>query len=381
MPILNREELRSLVGKRNDHCISIYLSMHQAEAEARQNPIRLKNLLREAEIRLHALGLWALKANELLKPAYQLLDQEYFWQHQSDGLALFLTEDFFRHYSLPLRFPKLAIVTDHFHLRPLLRYFTSDGQFYLLALSKDRIRVFQGSRYGLNEIFPKGMPVGMADALGEEESEKILQFHSSATSGSIRAAVFHDQVGEEDIRKYRLQRFFRWIDASLHELLREEHAPLILAGAEYLHSIYRSVNTYPHILIEGINGAPERMPSGELHKQAWTIVQSHCQRARKEAEELYWELTGTGKTTNSVSEAALAAVPGRIATLFVPANVESWGSFDAKQNVITLYADAQSGDEDLLDLIALRTLATGGTVFALPAEEMPDITPVAAIFR
>jgi hypothetical protein len=152
MPILNREELHSLVGKQNGPCISIYLPTHRAETETHQDPIRLKYLLREAENRLIAQGLWATNARELLKPAQQLLDQEYFWRHQSDGLALFLTDDFFRYYSLPLRFPKLAVVTDRFHLNPLLRYFTNDGQFYLLTLSQTLVRVFQGSRYGLHEV-------------------------------------------------------------------------------------------------------------------------------------------------------------------------------------------------------------------------------------
>jgi Bacterial archaeo-eukaryotic release factor family 3 len=381
MPILNREELHSLVGKQNAHCISIYLPTHRAETETHQDPIRLKNLLREAEIRLHALGLWATTAHELLKPAQQLLDQEYFWRHQNDGLALFLTDDFFRYYSLPIRFPKLTVVTDRFHLNPLLRYFTNDGQFYLLTLSQTLVRLFQGSRYGLNEIFLEGGSVNLADATDEEEPEKILQFHNSAQSAGIGAAAFHDQVKEEEIRKYRLRRLFRWIDASLRDLLREERAPLVLAGAEYLHPIYHSINTYPHRLIEGVHGDPERIPLEELHKQAWTIVQPYYRRARKDAEELYWELTGTGKTTTSVSEAVVAAVHGRIATLFVAVGAQSRGSFDAEQNTVTTHADAQPGDEDLLDLITLHTLITGGTVFALPAKEMPDISPVAAIFR
>jgi Bacterial archaeo-eukaryotic release factor family 3 len=381
MTIWKREELQSLVGKQNGHCISIYLPTPRAGAETCQDPNRLKNLLREAENLLLAQGLWGAKVHELLKPAQQLLDQEYLWQPQSDGLALFPTHDFFRHYSLPLRFPKLAVVTHSFHLKPLLRYFTCDSQFYLLALSQNQVRLFQGSRDGLNEIFPKGMSVSLAESLGEEEPEKILQFHPPALTGRIRSMVFHDQVGEDEVRKYRLRRFFRWIDASLHDLLRGEHAPLVLAGAEHLHPIYRSVNTYPHTAIEGIHGDPERVPLEELHKEAWTIVQPYYQRARRDAEELYWELTGTGKTTNRVSEAVVAAAHGRIATLFVQVNVESWGSFDPEQNTLTIHADAQPGDEDLIELTALRTLATGGTVFALPQDQMPDISPVAAIFR
>jgi Bacterial archaeo-eukaryotic release factor family 3 len=381
MTILNREELHSLVGKQSDHCISIYLPTHRAEAEIRQDTIGLRSLLQEAENRLLKLGLWATKAHELLKPAQQLLDQESFWQHQSDGLALFMTEDFFRHYSLPLRFPKLAVVTDRFHLKPLLRYFTGDSQFYILALSPNRVRAFQGSRNSLSEILLEGMPVNLADAPGEEEPEKISPFHVAVPSGRIGSPAFHEQVREDEVRRYRLRRLFRWVDASLPDLLTNEHAPLVLAGAEYLHPIYRSVSTYRHILIEGIHGDPERTPLEELHKQAWASLRRYYQRARKEAEELYWELTGTGKTTNSVSEAAVAAVHGRIATLFVQVDVQSRGSSDAKWSTVAPREDAQPCDEDRLDLLALRTLASGGTVFAVSQEQMPDISPIAAIFR
>jgi hypothetical protein len=381
MAILNREELQSLIGKHNDYCVSIYLPIDCTDPETRHDPIRLKDLLHEAEKRLFALGLWGTQVHELLKPAQQLLDQEHLWQRQSDGLALFLTEDFFRYYSLPVRFPKLAVVTDRFHLKPLLRYFTNDGQFYLLALSQNRVRVFQGSRDSLNEILFDEMPVSVADPPSKEEPQQTSLFHAGAPSGRIRSAGFHNQAGEDEIRKYSLRRFFRWINASLHNLLRGEHAPLVLAGAEYLHPIYRSVDTYPHRPIEGIHGNTEQIPLEEVHKQAWTIVQSYYKRARKDAEEVYWELTGTGKTTNRVSEAVVGAVHGRIATLFVQANSQHWGGFDAELNAVTPHPDAKTENEDLIDLMALRTLATGGTVFAVPQDQMPDISPVAAIFR
>ncbi len=380
--MLKREELNLLFGKRNDHCISIYLLTHRDGADSRQDPIiMLKSLLFQAENRLFELGLWSMKVRKLLKPAQQLLQRENFWQNQSDGLAMFLTKDFFRHYIVPLRFPNLSVVTDRFHLKPLMPYFTSDGRFYLLALNQNQVRIFEGSRYSLNEIFPRGMPASLADALGEEDAQKRLLFHSSAPSGSKRAAVFNDHVGEDEVNKDKLLRYFRHISASLRDLLKEEHVPLILAGDDYLHPIYHSAETYPHILLVGIHCNPDRMPLDELYKEAWKIVHPYHQRVRKEAEELYWKLTGTGKTTNRVSEAFSAAVHNRIATLFVPEGVQCWGYFDEKQNAVEMHADAQPGDQDLLELTALQTLVTGGTVFTVESQQMPDSGSVAAIFR
>jgi hypothetical protein len=39
------------------------------------------------------------------------------------------------------------------------------------------------------------------------------------------------------------------------------------------------------------------------------------------------------------------------------------------------------GDEDLLNVAAVKTLLTGGTVYAVPPDEMPDAASVAAVLR
>lgn len=48
---------------------------------------------------------------------------------------------------------------------------------------------------------------------------------------------------------------------------------------------------------------------------------------------------------------------------------------------VSVHEEAESGDGDLLDLAAVQTLLTSGTVYALDPEEMPDGATVAALFR
>jgi len=43
-----------------------------------------------------------------------------FWQHQNAGLALFISEGFFRFYRAEMKF-ELVVVSDRFHLKPLIR--------------------------------------------------------------------------------------------------------------------------------------------------------------------------------------------------------------------------------------------------------------------
>jgi hypothetical protein len=119
MNTLNRDDLRTLMGKHKGLCVSIFMPTHRAGTETQQDPIRFKNLLREAEERLLASGLGTPEAHELLKPAQRLLWDVHFWRHQSDGLALFLSPEVFRCYRLPFDFEELVVVTDRFHIKLL----------------------------------------------------------------------------------------------------------------------------------------------------------------------------------------------------------------------------------------------------------------------
>ena len=89
MDLLNKDEIGSLIDERGDLCVSMYLPTHRLGPETQQDPIRLKNLLKQAEERLRNNGLRRADADNILGPARRLLNDRVFWQHQGDGLAVF----------------------------------------------------------------------------------------------------------------------------------------------------------------------------------------------------------------------------------------------------------------------------------------------------
>lgn len=378
MHTLNHEELKALLQQTGKWCLSLYLPTHRTGPEMRQDPIRLKNLLGTAESQLLALGETEDAVRKDLRPLQGLLTDEAFWQQQGAGLALFLNQESFRAYNLPLDVPEFVVVTERFHLKPLLRVLSGAGSYYLLTLSQNQVKLYEGTRYELRELMPPGLPTNIAEALGAEEFQPQLQARSQGRQQGL-ARHGHGEVSAA--AKDRLLRFFRQLNAHLREHLTDANAPLVLAGVEYLLPIYRAANTYPHLMPEGIHGNPEHMPAAELLQQAWMLVHPQHLRQREQAEALYRQLLGTGRATNRVKEAVTAATQGRIATLFVPVGVHRWGSFDAYEQKLETHAEAQPGDEDLLDLAALQTLAHGGTVYAVKPEQMPDGAQAAAILR
>jgi hypothetical protein len=377
MNVLTRNNLKLLMEVHKGPCVSVFMPTHRSGPETQQDPIRLKNLIREAEERLIAHGLRTLEAKELLEPAERLLRDGLFRQHQSDGLAMFLSLGVFHYYLLPFVFEELVIVTDRFHIKPLLPLLSGDGRYFVLALSQNKIRLLQSTHYSVSELDVADVPENLAETLRDDDSWKDLHMHSALSGKGKLSGITHgDEVdGKENIRRY-----FRRIDKGLHELLRNERAPLVVAGVDYLHPIYKEVNSYPQLMDEGIAGNPERLSAGELHELTWTIVKPYFQKAQQEAVNRYKEFASSGQTSNRIRKIIPAAYHGRIELLFVIPDLQQWGTFDPGTDEIHLHKKEKTGDEDLLEFAAIQTLLNGGTVYMVGAEKMPETDPLAAVF-
>lgn len=386
MSMLSIEELKALVEQAHHPCVSLYMPTVQAGAETQQNPIRFKNLIKQVETQLQEQGFKHSDALELLQSAMEL-DQYEFWQHQQAGLALFISPGFQRYYRVPLAVDELVVVSDRFHLKPLLPLLTGDGQFFVLALSQKNIRFFQASRYSISEVEVAEMPRSLEAALQYDETAKDGQFRvGTARGGTGSAAVqpgsFHGEGSpDRDEHQKDILQFFQIVDSALHPHLREQTAPLVLAGVEYLLPLYREANTYPHLYEGGITENAELLKPEELHEQVWPLMEPHFAQAQREAMSYYQALTNTDRTTTDLHAAVPAAYYGRVDQLFVALGHQQWGSFDPEANQVQLHQEAQPGDEDLLDAAAVQTLLNGGKVYAVDPEQVPESAPLAAVLR
>ncbi len=323
----------------------------------------------------------------MLEPANKLLQDYDFWQHQSDGLAIFLSSKGVHHYRLPLDFEQLVVVIDHFHIKPLLPLFTGDGQFYILALSQNEIRLLNCTRDSVSEIGIGQIAGSLTDALSPDDPQVSLQLHTSGSLGGMSgdsSVTFHGQGGGSDeSAKNELLRYFHLVADGLTEFLQGEQAPLVLAGVEYLLPIYKEANRYPNLIDMVIKGNPDLLSADELHKSAWDIIGPRFQAAQEEAVAQYQQLAGQAseRVADTLEKIVPAAYRGRIETLFVATGVPQWGVFDPVTNEIELHDQIQADDEPLLDLAAVQTYLKGGVVYTMEPEKVPGGTSAAAVLR
>jgi hypothetical protein len=386
MDILTRAELEQLMRKEQQWCVSIYMPTHRTGREAQQDPVRLKNLLGEAEKRLSDQGVGRRDVQKMLEPASKLIQTSHFWQHQSDGLAIFISPNRVRRFRLPWNFAELMVVTDHFHINPLLPLFTGDGQFYILALSQNEVRLLNGTRYSVGEV-DIGQVVGsLAEAIPSDDLQASLHLHTSGSDGGKTgdsSVTFHGQGGGDASAKNDLLRYFRLIADGLTEFLQGDQVPLVLAGVEYLLPIYKEANTYPNLIDMVIKGNPDLLSADDLHKSAWDILGSLFQAAQEEAVAYYQQLAGQAseRVADTLEKILPAAYHGQVETLFVSAGTQQWGVFNPVTNEIELHDQMESGDEPLLDLAAVQSYLKGGIVYSVELEKVPGGTNAAAVLR
>lgn len=384
--MLDAHAIRQLIDDRGSSRVSIFLPTHERGSETQQDPIRLSNLLDEAERSLKGSGS-GREAGDLLKPARDLLKDDDFWLHQGLGLALFLAPDGLRMFRLPIELREKVVVSDRFHVKPLLPLLTGDGRFHVLALSQGRVRLLEASRDACRELDLHDVPASLRDVVGYDWEERSLQFHSAAAGARVGAGggpgvVFHGHGSAKDDTKPELRKYVHAVDRGVMRLLQDRSRPLVLAAVDYVAAMYRQETKYPNVVEGVVEGNPDRRSANELRDEAWKLVEPQFQAARDAATSRYRELGGgkTGHTSDELETVVPAAFAGRVQTLFVARDVEQWGRYDPETTQLTLHGKRAADDDDLLDVAAAETLVRDGDIYALDAEDMPG-SAIAAVFR
>jgi len=380
-----RHDMDELLAFDKSPAISIYLPAHPVGREVRQDAIRLRNLLSEAAKRLASCDMRGPEIDTLLRPARRLVDDEEFWRHQEQGLAIFLGTGFERIHKVPVAVPEELTIASHFCIKPLLRLLDSTGSFWVLTVSAARTRLYQGSRWTFAGVTGLDLPQGISEIWNETEYEEAHK--ASPTGRNLRASggvantqAFGETPGE--LHKTQLIELLRRIAAAVEPVIKRQPAPVVLAAEPKIQGHFREIAKWKELLPEGVLEFPDAMPSDELHKKACAVFAPREDEARAEwLGRLQTLLGNNGKATATPEEIVKAARYGRIDRLFLCEGQPLWGSFDEAHDRVIAHRDPREGDDDLLDYAALMTLRQGGNVTLVDRTQLPPTGLAAAILR
>ena len=375
--MITRDTILDLIDKAGNPSLSIFMPTHEKGEEVQQDPIRFKNLLKEAREKLEEAEIPKSKINELLEEPKKLLEKPLFWQQADRGLAVFVTEDMFEYYRVPLDFKEQVLVENHFLVTPLIPMITLDGTFTVLCLSQQKIRLLACTRDRVNRLEFEEAPVSM------DEFKKYDVFEKSLTSatGSDRSKTMFHGWGDAGLDNKILENYLKTIENEVTSKMRKRRDPLILAGVDEAVSKYRKVNHYSRLMDEAILANPDPKTDEQIRDEGFEVIKSYFLEDMFKDMERFGDLKGSDKQSDNLTQIVEAAYYGKIDSLFVPIGEQSWGRFDKERNVVHHSPEQNNGDHDLINAAAIKTLVQGGDVYALNKGDMPLDASIAAIFR
>lgn len=362
--LFTSHDLQYLIAFTGAPCVSIYLPTHNTGAEIEADRIQLKNLLSQATETLIDGGEPPAMVAKLLEPIENYIQNGENWHGTEGGLALFAAPSFFKFYTIPLPLRPLADVGRRFHVTPLLRL-AHDDQYYLLVLSKEGVRLLEGTRQELHPRHLADIPTSFRE-FGQSK-QKDRQMHSAARPSWMQgrsSTVFH---GEEDTKSELLE-YFRAVEEGVQREIGHESIPLVLGGVAYLLPIYREVCRYPKVLANEVQGNLNMLSLAKLHERSWSIVESWLQRPQLVALNKLHHFLGTGLASTQMNEVMSAAGSGRIESLFISDQLEGT-------------VPMNNGIERIANIAAIETVARGGNVYSVAPNMFEGHAPMAAVFR
>jgi hypothetical protein len=364
--IPTRGDVDRLLESRHPASISIYLPTDPASTGQAER-IALRNLAGEARRQLEDGNLPKADVQAAVGALEELAEDDPFWRFQARSLAAFATSDGLATFRLPNRLTELVAVSDRFHLKPLLRAVSFPQVAYVLALAQGSVR--------LVEALPDAPPFEV------DVPDLPRDAASAAGMASIADRAPRGALQGSEGQKVRLRQYTRAVDAALRPLLRGQDVPLILAAAEPIESIFRSVCTYPRLAAAGIPGNPETTSDAELVGQARTVLDSLYSEELRALRGLYEERSARGRAAADVADVARAATMGAVDTVLVDIDDMVPGRLDEETGAVAFADEDDAEAYGVVDEIARRVWLTGGRVLAVRREDVPGGGTVAAILR
>jgi len=379
---LDHETLRELAAHRDSACISLFSPLYGAEP-MKAHRTRLFNLIDDVA---DTVGRHTDDgvASRMIGALRSFVAADEIERDAGAGLAVFADTTKIRWCYLPWEVAPKSDVGDRFTIKPLAPAEAAD-RFFVVALSKDRARIFRADRASIEELQPEDLPRrGIDDVPGADAESNRLQMYSGRQNrgprGGMNEAIFHghrdDTRGEDEL----VARLCRRTSEALRKVVPDRGIPVIVAAVERLAASFRREARWmtPLAVIEG---NPDDATAEEIHRRALPELERYLEGMMAEHARHLGDAIHHGRGSSDLASIVLAASDGRIDTLFVDRSLERWGRVEPAEREVVVHEEPRPSDDDLVDRAISDTLARGGHVVPFVPVTLDDAEPIAALYR
>ncbi len=341
---MNRHDVKLLQAMREYPSVTIILPTYRTIPENQKDPIRVKNLVKEAEERLLREFTW--REVDALTTRLNDLVEHLDYQYMTEGLAIYVNKDFARSFPLPFKPKEQVIIDETFATRTLVLALNRTQRYWLLALSENSTRLFEGVRDSLTEITEGGFPMSNE---GPGAATRL------PGGQGINRSAYRDEIDRQ---------FYREVNAAFKEFMNDDELPLVVAGVDRNLAFFQEVSSHTSAIIGTLRGNYDQTSAHELAEMVWPLVKAN--RA-VQVEEILSELDtamSAKKYAYSIAEVWHMAQEGRGDLLIVETNFHYPACVDETGMFLTPAGDPTAPGvlDDAVDNVIETVMSKGGKV-------------------
>jgi hypothetical protein len=359
--VLSRSELKSLQAHRDYPSVSILAPTHRTAPSNRQDPIKVKNLVRKAIDRLH--GEFNKREVAAVVKNLQQLVRDVDWEHTLDGLALFAGKDRSAAVSLPFRMKPRAMIDETFATRDLVYAFNRAPPYRVLVLSH------------LSRLYDAWTTV-----LDEHVARPFPMVHRGP--GGASKLPGGQGINRSAVRDEAVRTFFRSVDDAAAAVQKADPLPLIVVGVERNLAFYREVTRQAPAIRGMLAGNHDRTSPSALGKLVWPVFDSGATLQRTEALVQLDQAVSAHRHASGIDQVWRAAVGARCRTLLVEKDFKYPADLSPEGDRLLPYTGKGAGAlDDAVDETIERVMDTGGEVFFYAPGDLDVHQKIAAVLR
>ncbi|MBO1330690.1 chemotaxis protein [Streptomyces sp. VRA16 Mangrove soil] len=354
--------LAKLRKQRPYPAVTLAMPTHRRRPENAQDPVRLGNLVSEAERRLDADPLVTKELREDVVGQLKSAVREIDLAHAKDGLVVFAAPGEHETWFVDRAVPERVVVADTYLTRNLVAADAAGRPFRVLSVAADRIALWDGRGDRVTEVTGHGFP--LTRSLEDPDAER------------------EERIGDlpSTFRDEQTRQFFRDADRALAGAPASGAHPLYVTGDPAALSLLADVGTAAYGAVQVPFGGLAQAAPDAVAKAVAPARADEAQRTVAEALADLDRARGNNTYAAGVDEVWQKASDGRIHRLVVEENYRVTVRA-GEGHLMPAEDDDADAVHDIVDEIVESALETGAGVAFVPDGTLADAGHVAAVLR
>lgn len=359
---MNRNDVKTLMSFREYPCVSIILPTHRTSPENKQDSIRLKNLIKEAQSRL--FEEFSTRDIKTVLDKINSLAESIDHNYTLDGVAIYVNKNYSAKFDLPFPVNENVIIDETFATRVLVYTLNRSPKFWTIVLSEKPTRLFEGFRDQMVEIHNDEFP---AHFEGEEWEAPRL------TGAIVNQAAYRDE---------RQKNFFRKIDRAFSQINKENSLPFVITGVQRYLSFFKEITENKNFLVGEVEGSYDKSAPHEIARLVWPLVYDHIEKSKNVLLKELDDAVSKRKYASGINEVWRFAIEGRVDTLLVEKDFHYPAISNDGLTLSPANDPSQPGViDDAVDEVIETVISKGGTAAFIDNGKLNIHNRIAAILR